>query len=212
MTFEPLWSKRLYCTVKMPRLAPYSPSRHQYSFEDWIRKKSSIYDPKAKGNRIPLDLQYHGVALILAKELFLITNPNLKRSKMRNFFTCRSSLNKAHQLVRQAGLDPSKAPYALQELHAFTKCLPEGVSLNFFDDAVPPFLRLGAKIGKTINIFIGYRVEEGVFHAYGINSMSGFFGTDEYCNHCFTGYAYGRKHKCRPRTCTTTPTMADNSL
>ena len=180
-------------------------SRHEYSKDVWELSKKSMYDPMSNCNRIPHDLRNHCVALVLAKELFAIYNPNVKRSKMGNFLKCRSSWKQAKDLVRQAGLDPDKAPYPVEQLDAFEKCLPEGVGLNFFYDAAPPFLQIGPKTDKSINIFISPQVQEdgsvGCYHAYGISSLGGFFGKEQVCNYCFKCYKYGRKHKCSEAGC-----------
>ena len=181
-------------------------SRHEYSKDVWLRSKHSMYDPMHSRNRVPSVMQDQCVALVLVKELFALQNPDIKRSKMRDYLRNRENLAQVFKLLQEAGLDPTKAPYTLEQLPSFAKCLPKGVGLNFYDDAAPPFLQIGPRRTRTsINIFINYQVQEdghlGGFHAHGINSMNSFFGTRQFCNYCFKGYNTRTKHKCPEASC-----------
>ena len=186
-------------------------TRTEWSRELWARKKLSLVNPLAKSSQVPKSLRNQCVALILARQLYVLEHPNIGWRKEWLYSISKECRREAESIVRKAGLDPSRAPYSFDQLRKFESVLPPNVAMRLFL-TTEPFMTIG-KGGTYIDIFCCIQDESGDgdrYHAYLIKKLKKFLGgrsDEELCLHCLQLYrtgAYGvqlRGHVCGGKCC-----------
>lgn len=207
-----------YLSTFAPQMTLGHPSnglqaRKSYSIQLWQKHKHCMYDPVIKdrlGRKSMQNMENMCLPLILAREIYLVRNPNMSRKQATKcYVNTETCSNDARQLVTQAGLQPEFGPFSMTQIKEFEKCLPKNTTVCLYDDAAPPILEIVSQPeGQTdmnrINIFIAYNeTERGIgtdFHAYGITRMNAFMGCRKYCYVCQKGVSKQR-HKCKGSLC-----------